>query len=90
MKFVSKIVYSESVSTRARNEKKFENWTDLPHGGRRYWYEVPGRYGWKARYVKEVDAAERTLRGWQEILNANGEIVQVHVKYPMDSGHQKP
>jgi len=51
---------------------------------------VPGRYAWKARYVKEVDAAERTLRVWQEILNANGEIVHVHVKYPMDSGHQKP
>jgi hypothetical protein len=50
---------------------------------------VPGRYGWKARYVKEVDADERTLRVWQEIFDDKGEIVEVHVKYPVDSGHQK-
>jgi hypothetical protein len=78
------------VSTRARNERKFEHWTELPNGGRRYWYEVLGRHGWKARYVKEVDAAEQTLRVWQEILDDKDEIVEVHVKYPVDSGHQKP
>ena len=27
---------------------------------------------------------------WQEILDDKGEIVEVHVKYPVDSGHQKP
>jgi hypothetical protein len=78
------------VSTRARNERKFEHWTELPDGSRRYWYEVPGRHGWKARYVKEVDAAEQTLRVWQEILDDKDEIAEVHVKYPVDSGHQKP
>ena len=78
------------MSTRARNEKKFEQWTQLPNGGRRYWYEVRRRYGWKARYVKEVDSAERTLRVWQEIIDHKGEIVEVHVKYPVDSGHQRP
>jgi len=78
------------VSTRAHNEKKFEHWTELPNGGRRYWYDVSGRYGWKARYLKEVDAAERTLRVWQEILDDKGDIVEAHVKYPVDSGHHKP
>ena len=78
------------MSTRARNEKKFEHWIDLLNGNRRYWYEVRGRYGWKARYIKEVDAAERTLRVWQEILDDKGRIIEVHVKYPVDSGHQKP
>ena len=81
---------SINVSKRAHNEKKFEHWTELPNGGRQYWYEVPARYGWKARYLKEVDAAERTLRVWQEILDDKGEIVEVHVKYPVDSGHHKP
>ena len=78
------------MSTRTRNEKKFEHWTELSNGGRRYWYEILGRYGWKARYIKEVDGAERTLRIWQEIFNERGELVDVHVKYPVDSGHQKP
>ena len=81
---------SINVSKRAHNEKKFEHWTELPNGGRQYWYEVPGRYDWKARYLKEVDAAERTLRVWQEILDDKGEIVEVHVKYRVDSGHHKP
>jgi hypothetical protein len=53
------------------------------------WYEVSGRYGWRARYLKEVDAGEQTLRVWQEIIDDKGEIVEVHVKYPVDNGHQK-
>jgi hypothetical protein len=64
-----------------RNERVFENWEDLPDGGRRYWYEVTGRLGWKARYVKEVDADENT--------NERGELVEIHEKYPVDTGHRK-
>jgi len=78
------------VSTRARNEKKFGQWSPLPNGGRQYWHEVAGRFGWKARYVKEVDSRERTERVWQEIWNENGQLIEVHLKYPVDSGHQKP
>jgi hypothetical protein len=78
------------LSTRAQNEKKFEHWTDLPNGGRTYWYEVAGRHGWKARYLKEVNADEQTIRFWQEIFDDRGQLVEVHVKYPVDSGHQKP
>jgi hypothetical protein len=63
---------------RRRNERVFENWEELPDGGRRYWYEVTGRLGWKARYVKEVDADENTLRFWQEIYNERGELVEIH------------
>jgi hypothetical protein len=59
---------------RRRNERVFENWEELPDGGRRYWYEVTGRLGWKARYVKEVDADENTLRFRQEIYNERGEL----------------
>ena len=44
---------------RATNERKFGNWENLPGGGRQYWYDVPGRRGWRARYVKEVDPDEK-------------------------------
>jgi hypothetical protein len=60
----------------------------LPGGGRRYWLDVPGRQGWKARYVKEVDAEESTIRFWQEIYGRDGRLVQVHEKYPVDRGHR--
>ncbi len=46
------------VSKRKQNEKEFENWTDRPTGGRKYWFDVIGRNGGKARYVKEVDNQE--------------------------------
>ncbi|MEW6048664.1 MAG: hypothetical protein AB1609_19680, partial [Bacillota bacterium] len=38
----------------------FAAWEQTEGGGRRYWYDVSGRAGWRARYVKEVDALERT------------------------------
>lgn len=47
------------MSTRQQNEKKFGNWESLPSGGRCYWYELTGRGGWKARYLKEVDDKEK-------------------------------
>jgi hypothetical protein len=77
------------MSTRAQNEKKFGSWTDLPDGGRRYWLDVTGRMGWRARYLKEVDAQETTTRFWQEIYDDQGQLVEVHEKYPVDKGHQK-
>ena len=61
----------------------------MPGGGRRYWLDVPGRLGWRARYVKEVDVKEVTLRFCQEIYDEQGKLVEVHEKYPVDKGHQK-
>lgn len=77
------------MSTRARNEKRFGNWVELPAGGRRYSLEVAGRLRWTARYLKDVDADEATLRFWQEIYDEHGRLVEVHEKYPVDMGHQK-
>jgi hypothetical protein len=77
------------MSTRAQNEKKFGHWDELPNGGRRYRFDVPGRLGWLARYLKEVDASETTLRFWQEIYDDQGRLVETHEKYPVDKGHQK-
>ena len=77
------------MSTRSQNEKKFGKWTALSGGGRQYWLEVPGRMGWRARYLKEVDAQEATTRFWQEIYDDQGRLVEIHEKYPGDKGHQK-
>lgn len=77
------------MSTRTQNEAKFGNWEELPGGGRRYRLDVSGRRGWLARYLKEVDAGETTLRFWQEIYDDQRNLVEVHEKYPVDRGHQK-
>ena len=76
-------------ATHEQNEAKFGQWDELPGGGRRYWFDVPSKLGWVARYLKEVDANETTLRFWQEIYDEQDKLVETHEKYPMDKGHQK-
>ena len=77
------------MSTRPQNEKKFGNWEELPGGAQRYRLDVTGRPGWQARYLKEVDVNEQTLKFWQEIYDEQGKLVEIHEKYPVDKGHQK-
>lgn len=77
------------MSTRTQNEKKFGNWIDIPGGGRRYWLDVSGRMSWRARYCKEVDAHECTVRFWQEIYDDQGRLMEIHQKFPIDRGHEK-
>ncbi len=74
---------------RRTNERKFSQWVELPGGGRRYWYDVTSRTGWRARYVKEVDRDERTTRFAQELYEPGGRLVEVHEKYPVDLGHRR-
>ncbi len=78
------------IAKRAQNERKFTNWSELPGGGRRYWHDVPGRGGWRARYLKEVDGEENTVRFRQEIYDASGALVEIHEKFPIDLGHRPP
>ncbi len=73
---------------RAQNERKFGIWDELPDGGRRYSFEVKGRSGWRARYVKEVDAEESTVAFYQEVYDSERRLREVHHKYPVDLGHQ--
>ncbi len=40
-------------------------------------------------YVKETDANENTISLRQEIYNEKNELVEIHHKYPDDTGHQK-
>lgn len=74
---------------RTQNERTFGMWNELPDGGRRYWFEVKGRSGWQARYVKETDANEATVRFYQEVYDGNGRLREIHHKYPVDLGHQQ-
>jgi hypothetical protein len=74
---------------RCENEKKFGNGRALPSGGRCYSLEVPGLHGWTARYVKEVDGDEQTIRFLQEIYDDHWQLVEIHEKYPIDKGHIK-
>ena len=77
------------MSQRSQNEKKFEAWDERSDGRRIYCLDIPGRFGWRARYLKEVSADETTLRFWQEIYDETGKLVEVHEKFPVDKGHQK-
>ena len=76
------------MATRSQNEHDFPNWEDLPDGGLRYWVDKPGRVRGFARYIKIVDANEVTQRIVQEIYNSEGQLISVHQKYPVDTGHQ--
>ena len=43
----------------------------------------------RARYIKEVDAAEKTVRFAQEIFDQAGRLVAAHEKFPVDLGHKQ-
>jgi hypothetical protein len=77
------------MASRAQNEQKFKQWEELAGGGRRYLRDYVGRAGGRARYIKEVDAAERTIRFAQEIYDQAGRLVVVHEKFPVDLGHKQ-
>lgn len=74
---------------RKLNERKFSDRENLPSGGRKYWLDVQGKHGWKARYFKEVDASEDTVKFYQEIYDDQDNLVEVHEKFPVDKGHRK-
>ena len=74
---------------RLQNEKKFTFWEELPDGGRKYWLDIPGKKGWRARYVKEVDANEETTAFRQELSDGTGRLVEIHEKFPEDRGHRR-
>ncbi|MBE2268254.1 MAG: hypothetical protein IAE80_08465 [Anaerolinea sp.] len=66
------------MAGRKRNESRFSQWDELPNGGRVKGY---------ARYVKEVDADEKTVLIVQEIYDAEGRLIALHQKFPQDTGH---
>jgi hypothetical protein len=86
----------ESVMSklRTKNERVWQDWRDLPDGVRRYWIRRAGRHwGWQILFKEVIYDAhtqlENTIRMWQEIYDNDGTLVEVHQKYPADTGHQK-
>jgi len=75
------------LASRERNERRFPQWDDLPGGKRRYYRLIEGRVRGYARYVKEVDKNENTIRIVQEIYDDNGQMIGIHQKFPDDTGH---
>lgn len=73
------------MSSRQQNERRFGRWEELPGGGRRSRLDVAGRPGWQARYLKEVDAGETTVRFGQEIYDDTGNLVEAR-EIPSGSG----
>lgn len=61
----------------------------LPNNGREYWIDIHGKHGWRARYIKEVNEIEETLRFYQEIYDDKGNLMEIHEKFPADKGHIK-
>lgn len=75
------------MNKRTQNERAYPNWEELPDGGRRYWRDRSGGdFGW-CRYVKTVNAEEQTLLFVQEIYDDDGQLIEFHQKFPVDSGH---
>lgn len=80
----------EKKSNKRRlNEVKFPRWKDLRGGGRKYWYAVEGKLGFKAKYIKEVDGQENTTKFYQEIYDKDNNLIEIHEKFPVDRGHKR-
>ncbi len=74
---------------RLKNEVEYESWIDKEDGGRIYSFEIKGKLGWKAKYLKEVDSEEVTIKFWQEVYDDKNVLKEIHEKYPVDTGHKK-
>ncbi len=68
---------------------EFESWVEKEDGCRIYSFEIFGKLGWKAKYLKEVNSEEVTIKFWQEVYDENDILREVHEKYPIDKGHKK-
>jgi hypothetical protein len=78
-----------NVNKRNQNESEFEFWEQLPDGSRKYWFDIKGKTGGFARYIKTVDANEVTISFVQEIYGSDNKLIEIHEKYPIDKGHKK-
>jgi len=79
----------DTKDKRQLNERKFTNWEEVSNGGRKYWLEIKGIHGWKARYIKEVNVMEETIKFYQEVYGDKGNLIEIHEKFPVDKGHRK-
>ena len=89
-KIAYKLIETEiKEEKRRKNESEYELWIEKDGGGRIYSFEVLGKSGWKAKYVKEVDENEVTLKVYQEVYDELGILKEIHENYPIDKGYKK-
>ena len=74
---------------RQKNESEYDIWIESKNGNRIYSFEIIGKLGWKAKYLKEVNSSEITIRFWQEVFDEKNILREIHEKYPLDKGHKK-
>ena len=89
MKRLSGRCFQWTLENVSRTSASSERGATCRTGGRVYSFEVKGRSGWRARYVKEVDAEELTVRFYQEVFDGEGRVRETHEKYPVDLGHRQ-
>ncbi len=78
-----------SNSKRKLNERKYYSREQSEDGGRKYQKKVEGKKGWFAIYLKSTDKNEETVDFRQLIYNNLVNLEEIHVKYPINSGHIK-
>jgi hypothetical protein len=90
----SRIAPPESASQGGRlavqlgREESYSSFTQFGSGSRTYYTEMePGRVSGSHRYALHVDASENVVWFRQEIFDDAGNLVSVHVKLPVDTGH---
>ena len=50
---------------------------------------VRKRLEWKAKYLKEMDNEETTLKFWQGVYDETNTLREIHEKYPIDKEYKK-
>jgi hypothetical protein len=78
-----------NLQKRKKNESEYDKWTENADGSRIYSFEIKGRLGWKALYLKEINSEEITLKFLQEVYDEKNILQEIHEKYPIGKGHQK-
>lgn len=74
---------------RRKNEKEYSTWTELENGGRVYVKTISAgdTSGRIAQYEKTVNKDEKTISFVQKIIDKDGNLLEVHEKFPIDKGH---
>jgi hypothetical protein len=76
------------LALQLEREQKYLFYTQFRSGSRTYYTAKElGRVSGSSRYALHVDASENVVWFRQEIFDDAGNLVEVHVKRPVDTGH---
>ena len=77
------------MNKRTKNEIEYQTWEVTESGGRLYQKSIlaADKSGKTARYEKLVDKEDKTIFFTQKIFDKQGDLIEIHEKYPVDKGH---